>query len=77
MIKLGVSLYRLHLLFEFNHNHHTVAVGETLEAELNKAGPGSCKFVTCDISREEDIKVKCSFSVIELVILYIALQSWS
>ena len=34
------------------------AAGEALEAELNKAGPGSCKFVTCDISKEEDIKVK-------------------
>uniref|UniRef100_A0A8C9Y6H8 Hydroxysteroid (17-beta) dehydrogenase 14 n=1 Tax=Sander lucioperca TaxID=283035 RepID=A0A8C9Y6H8_SANLU len=33
------------------------AVGEALEAELNKAGPGSCKFVTCDISKEDDIKV--------------------
>ncbi|CAK6968839.1 -beta-hydroxysteroid dehydrogenase 14 [Scomber scombrus] len=32
------------------------AVGETLEAELNKAGPGSCKFVACDISKEDDIK---------------------
>uniref|UniRef100_A0A667YC74 Hydroxysteroid (17-beta) dehydrogenase 14 n=1 Tax=Myripristis murdjan TaxID=586833 RepID=A0A667YC74_9TELE len=34
------------------------AVGEALEEELNKAGPGSCKFVSCDISKEEDIKVK-------------------
>ncbi|XP_034075574.1 17-beta-hydroxysteroid dehydrogenase 14 [Gymnodraco acuticeps] len=32
------------------------AVGEALEAELNKAGPGSCKFVTCDISKDDDIK---------------------
>ncbi|XP_033999636.1 17-beta-hydroxysteroid dehydrogenase 14 isoform X2 [Trematomus bernacchii] len=32
------------------------AVGEALEAELNKAGPGSCKFVTCDVSKEDDIK---------------------
>ncbi|XP_076027065.1 L-fucose dehydrogenase [Genypterus blacodes] len=30
--------------------------GEALEAELNKAGPGSCKFVLCDISKEDDIK---------------------
>uniref|UniRef100_UPI003AAEA035 L-fucose dehydrogenase-like isoform X4 n=1 Tax=Centroberyx gerrardi TaxID=166262 RepID=UPI003AAEA035 len=30
--------------------------GEALEAELNKAGPGSSKFVPCDISKEEDIK---------------------
>uniref|UniRef100_A0A8C9Y920 Hydroxysteroid (17-beta) dehydrogenase 14 n=1 Tax=Sander lucioperca TaxID=283035 RepID=A0A8C9Y920_SANLU len=36
------------------------AVGEALEAELNKAGPGSCKFVTCDISKEDDIKVMCN-----------------
>lgn len=35
------------------------AAGEALEAELNKSGPGSCKFVSCDISKEEDIKVKC------------------
>ncbi|XP_040046256.1 L-fucose dehydrogenase [Gasterosteus aculeatus] len=32
------------------------AAGEALEAELNKTGPGSCKFVTCDISKEDDIK---------------------
>ncbi|XP_069021444.1 17-beta-hydroxysteroid dehydrogenase 14 [Embiotoca jacksoni] len=32
------------------------AEGEALEVELNKAGPGSCKFVRCDISKEEDIK---------------------
>nr|XP_020461055.1 17-beta-hydroxysteroid dehydrogenase 14 [Monopterus albus] len=32
------------------------AAGEALEAELNKEGPGSCKFVTCDISKEDDIK---------------------
>ncbi|KAK5856084.1 hypothetical protein PBY51_007703 [Eleginops maclovinus] len=32
------------------------AVGEALEAELNKAGPGLCKFVSCDISKEDDIK---------------------
>ncbi|KAI4821793.1 hypothetical protein KUCAC02_007376 [Chaenocephalus aceratus] len=31
-------------------------VGEALEAELNKAGPGSCKFVTCDISKDDNIK---------------------
>uniref|UniRef100_A0A673ZBX1 Hydroxysteroid (17-beta) dehydrogenase 14 n=4 Tax=Salmoninae TaxID=504568 RepID=A0A673ZBX1_SALTR len=33
-----------------------VAAGQALEAELNRAGPGSCKFVPCDISKEEDIK---------------------
>uniref|UniRef100_A0A3Q3WGT2 Uncharacterized protein n=1 Tax=Mola mola TaxID=94237 RepID=A0A3Q3WGT2_MOLML len=32
------------------------AAGEALEAELNKAGPGSCRFVTCDVSKEDDIK---------------------
>ncbi|KAG7233141.1 hypothetical protein INR49_007421, partial [Caranx melampygus] len=32
------------------------AAGEALEAELNKAGPGSSKFVSCDVSKEEDIK---------------------
>ncbi|KAM7371561.1 hypothetical protein PAMP_008785 [Pampus punctatissimus] len=32
------------------------AVGEALEAELNEAGPGSCKFVPCDVSKEDDIK---------------------
>lgn len=36
----------------------TGAAGEALEAELNNAGPGSCKFVTCDVSKEDDIKVK-------------------
>ncbi|KAM6957424.1 LOW QUALITY PROTEIN: branched-chain-amino-acid aminotransferase, cytosolic-like [Aplochiton taeniatus] len=33
-----------------------VESGLALELALNKAGPGSCKFVTCDISKEEDIK---------------------
>nr|XP_043873109.1 17-beta-hydroxysteroid dehydrogenase 14-like [Solea senegalensis] len=33
------------------------AAGEALEAELNKAGPGSCKFISCDISKQDDIKV--------------------
>lgn len=37
------------------------AAGEALETELNKTGPGSCKFVKSDISKEEDIKVKYSF----------------
>ncbi|XP_068435493.1 17-beta-hydroxysteroid dehydrogenase 14 [Clinocottus analis] len=32
------------------------AAGEALEAELNKAGPGSCKFVPCDVSKEADIQ---------------------
>lgn len=39
------------------------AAGEALEAELNKAGPGSCTFITCDVSKEEDIKVKFTWSV--------------
>ncbi|XP_029914134.1 L-fucose dehydrogenase [Myripristis murdjan] len=39
------------------------AVGEALEEELNKAGPGSCKFVSCDISKEEDIKGLISLTV--------------
>ncbi|CDQ86846.1 unnamed protein product [Oncorhynchus mykiss] len=39
-----------------------VAAGQALEAELNRAGPGSCKFVPCDISKEEDIK-KCSIGL--------------
>uniref|UniRef100_A0AAQ4RHZ9 Hydroxysteroid (17-beta) dehydrogenase 14 n=1 Tax=Gasterosteus aculeatus aculeatus TaxID=481459 RepID=A0AAQ4RHZ9_GASAC len=38
------------------------AAGEALEAELNKTGPGSCKFVTCDISKEDDIKVLCDIN---------------
>ncbi|XP_029945476.1 L-fucose dehydrogenase [Salarias fasciatus] len=32
------------------------AAGEALEAELNQSGPGSCKFICCDVSKEEDIK---------------------
>lgn len=31
--------------------------GEQLEAELNAAGPGSCTFVSCDISKEAEIQV--------------------
>ncbi|XP_062337435.1 17-beta-hydroxysteroid dehydrogenase 14 isoform X2 [Osmerus eperlanus] len=33
-----------------------VDTAKALEAALNQAGPGSCKFVSCDISKEEDIK---------------------
>uniref|UniRef100_A0A3B5BLA0 Hydroxysteroid (17-beta) dehydrogenase 14 n=1 Tax=Stegastes partitus TaxID=144197 RepID=A0A3B5BLA0_9TELE len=33
------------------------AAGGALEEELNRTGPGSCKFISCDISKEEDIKV--------------------
>uniref|UniRef100_A0A4W5L1D0 Hydroxysteroid (17-beta) dehydrogenase 14 n=1 Tax=Hucho hucho TaxID=62062 RepID=A0A4W5L1D0_9TELE len=40
-----------------------VAAGQALEAELNRAGPGSCKFVPCDISKEEDIKRLISVAV--------------
>lgn len=29
-----------------------------MEEELNKAGPGLCLFVSCDMSKEEDIKVR-------------------
>lgn len=32
------------------------AAGEALEAELNKSGRGSCRFVPCDVSKEDDIK---------------------
>lgn len=32
--------------------------GEQLEAELNRAGPGTCKFVLCDVSKEADLKVR-------------------
>ncbi|XP_030645681.1 L-fucose dehydrogenase [Chanos chanos] len=33
-----------------------VEAGQTLETELNNAGPGLCLFVHCDISKEDDIK---------------------
>ncbi|XP_036409213.1 17-beta-hydroxysteroid dehydrogenase 14 [Megalops cyprinoides] len=33
-----------------------VEAGQALEAELNGVGPGSSLFVSCDISKEEDIK---------------------
>lgn len=39
------------------------AAGEALEAELNQAGPGSCRFVTCDISKEDNIKRLISVTV--------------
>lgn len=35
-----------------------VDAGKRLEDELNGAGTGSCLFVSCDISKEEDIKVR-------------------
>ncbi|XP_060758225.1 17-beta-hydroxysteroid dehydrogenase 14 isoform X2 [Neoarius graeffei] len=33
-----------------------VETGKRVEEELNKAGPGLCLFVSCDMSKEEDIK---------------------
>ncbi|XP_065134499.1 17-beta-hydroxysteroid dehydrogenase 14 isoform X1 [Paramisgurnus dabryanus] len=33
-----------------------VTDGQSLECELNKEGPGSCVFVSCDMSKEDDIK---------------------
>lgn len=33
------------------------AAGEKLETELNEEGPGTCLFVPCDVSKEDDIKV--------------------
>ncbi|XP_043915691.1 17-beta-hydroxysteroid dehydrogenase 14 [Protopterus annectens] len=30
--------------------------GKDLEEELRKSGPGECMFVTCDVTREDDIK---------------------
>uniref|UniRef100_A0A3P8X0Q3 Hydroxysteroid (17-beta) dehydrogenase 14 n=1 Tax=Cynoglossus semilaevis TaxID=244447 RepID=A0A3P8X0Q3_CYNSE len=39
------------------------ADGETLEAELNKEGPGSCTFVSCDMSKEDNIERLINFTV--------------
>lgn len=39
------------------------AVGEALEAELNLKGPGCCRFISCDMSKEEDIQRLISFTV--------------
>ncbi|XP_056309553.1 branched-chain-amino-acid aminotransferase, mitochondrial isoform X3 [Danio aesculapii] len=33
-----------------------LSAGQTLESVLNKEGPGSCKFVSCDMREEGDIK---------------------
>ncbi|KAJ0058632.1 hypothetical protein NL108_018422 [Boleophthalmus pectinirostris] len=33
------------------------AAGEALEAELNPKGPGCCKFLSCDMNKEDDIQV--------------------
>lgn len=39
------------------------AAGGALEAELNQTGPGSCTFLSCDMSKEEDIKRLISVTV--------------
>lgn len=39
------------------------AAGEALEAELNHKGPGCCRFISCDMSKEEDIQRLISFTV--------------
>lgn len=33
-----------------------VEAAQALEAELNKVGPGSCKYVSCDITKDADIQ---------------------
>ncbi|KAK3553311.1 hypothetical protein QTP86_033729 [Hemibagrus guttatus] len=40
-----------------------VEAGKHVEEELNKVGPGLCHFVSCDISKEEDIKTLISTTV--------------
>ncbi|GAA6083011.1 17-beta-hydroxysteroid dehydrogenase 14, partial [Tachysurus ichikawai] len=40
-----------------------VEAGKHVEEELNKAGPGLCHFVSCDMSKEEDIKRLISTTV--------------
>ncbi|CAJ1076373.1 -beta-hydroxysteroid dehydrogenase 14 [Xyrichtys novacula] len=39
------------------------SAGEALEAELNSKGRVSCKFMSCDVSKEEDIKRLVAFTV--------------
>uniref|UniRef100_A0A8C6WN35 Hydroxysteroid (17-beta) dehydrogenase 14 n=1 Tax=Neogobius melanostomus TaxID=47308 RepID=A0A8C6WN35_9GOBI len=39
------------------------AAGEALEAELNPKGPGCCRFISCDMSKEEDIQRLITFTV--------------
>lgn len=55
-----VIFYCIDFIFYYycGHSFVTAAAGETLEAELNKNAPGCCKFISCDMSKEEDIKVK-------------------
>ncbi|KAI5619710.1 17-beta-hydroxysteroid dehydrogenase 14, partial [Silurus asotus] len=40
-----------------------VEAGKRVEDELNKAGPGLCHFVLCDISKEEEIKMLINTTV--------------
>lgn len=37
--------------------------GKCLESALNKEGPGTCMFVSCDMKKEDDIKVCTDFRV--------------
>ncbi|XP_033826572.1 17-beta-hydroxysteroid dehydrogenase 14 [Periophthalmus magnuspinnatus] len=39
------------------------AAGEALEAELNPKGPGCCKFLSCDMNKEDNIQRLISFTV--------------
>lgn len=39
------------------HFSDVMAEGKALEAKLNKKGPGTCLFVSCDMTKEDDIKV--------------------
>lgn len=41
----------------------SVEDGKTLESALNKEGPGSCMFVSCDLTKEDDIKVSAGIRV--------------
>ncbi|XP_061080993.1 17-beta-hydroxysteroid dehydrogenase 14 isoform X2 [Conger conger] len=34
-----------------------VEAGQSLEAELNGTGPGTCLFVPCDVTKDDDVKI--------------------
>ena len=38
------------------------ADGKALETELNQKGPGEALFIYCDVTKEDDIKVKLDWA---------------
>ena len=56
-----------------------VAEGEKLEKEMNDKGPGEACLIKCDVTKEEDIKVRvlCFLETLQSEVIIIYLPTFS